>query len=401
METLLPGLWRDMEAAGTRRTDVAADWAWYHYGVWKNRQPSGLTMYCQTRPFLEWHVRQRVRALANVELRDRSKVSGFLHDSSGKQVTGVSVRQRGEHSDCEERATLVVDCSGRGTRAPQWLEQLGYGRAAVEEVRTDVGYSSRIVRLRDDPTRDWQVMMVYPRAPRQTRVGYIFPVEDGCHIITLAGYCGDYPPTDEDGFHAFARSLPRPEYAQALEGAEVLTEIIPHRLPSNLRRRYEQMDRFPDGLVILGDAICSFNPLFGQGMTTAAKGAEALATCLDRHAGGDIRGLARTFQKQTVPYNDLAWTLATTEDMRYLEVSGKRPIGLAALNWYKNQLLELASVDPDLNRRFLAVLTFTRGLSEILAPSVIVSCLRYGLSRRRQANVAQLSALPRRPVPAS
>lgn len=398
IDSLFPGMWDEMCKAGTRRADLASDWAWFHYGVWKSRQPSQLYMYCQTRPFLEWHVSQRVQQIDNVTIRPRHKVTELLHDDQNHQVIGVAVAPRDAGKDeqpFELRSTLVVDTSGRGTRAPKWLEQLGYGRPEEELVKTEIGYASRIVRLRDDLARDWACMLVYPQPPHDTRVGYIFAVEGGRHIVTLAGYCADYPPADEDGFTAYARSLCRPEYFDALRDSEPLSPISSYRLPGNLRRRYEQMSRFPDGMVVLGDAVCSFNPLFGQGMTTAAFGAKTLQECLASH-GRDIRGLSQDFQKKTCSYNDVAWLLATSEDLRYPDVEGKRMPGLGALNWYKRQLLEMSSFDPDLQQRFLALLNFKAGLSAILHPGVVAKALRWGARRRLGKSLEALDRFPTR-----
>lgn len=399
---LFPGFWSQMLDAGTCYTDLAEDWVWFHHGVFKQRHTTGLYMYCQTRPLLEWHVRQRVVALGNVELRYDHTVAELVHDAARSRVTGVRLRARGQEQTTTLSAAVVVDTSGRGTQTPRWLEALGYGRPPQEAVKTNVGYASRLVKLADDPSRDWQCMLIYPRAPHQTRVGYIFPVEGGRHIMTLAGYCGDYPPSDEEGFLAFARDVPRPEYYREISRAEFLTPIATHRLPSNLRRRYERMDRFPEGLLVLGDAVCSFNPLFGQGMTTAALGANVLRRCLAGRSSSDptarVQGLAKELWAGLRPINDVAWLLATTEDMRYPQVEGRRPLGIRALNWFKAQLLELSAVDVDIHTRFLEVLCFDRGLEVLMHPSVIARVLRWNLRPRDRE---RLRRFPRGPASAS
>ena len=407
MGELFPGLWDEMLQAGTRRTDMAEDWLWFHHGVWKQRRSTGVFMHCQTRPMLEWHIRQRLlRDHPSIQIRDRHVVEQLLHDDAHSRVTGVQLRA-GDGTDGDELeslpAALVVDASGRGTRAPRWLESLGYGRPQETEVKTKVGYASRIVRLRDDPDRDWQCMLVYPQAPHDTRVGYIFPVEDGRHIVTLAGYCGKYPPSDEPGFEAYTQQLCRPEFSRALEGSSPLTPITTHRLPSNLRRHYESMPKFPDGLLVVGDAVCSFNPLFGQGMTTASLGAQALDQCLRRRPGRPaprLENIASEFWKALAPTNDIAWLLTTTEDLRYPEVEGARRPFLGLLHWYIARLAARAAVDRDAHKRFLQVLTFQGGLGTLLAPSLAARVLLGGRAARPKDAPGRQSPRPAEPVAA-
>ncbi|GAB4556709.1 MAG: hypothetical protein Tsb0020_00190 [Haliangiales bacterium] len=402
LEQLFPGLWVDMHHKGSVEVDLGADLAWFHYGVWKSRAHAGVEMHCQSRPFLEWQVRERVRALPGVEVIADTSVESLRYDRERGRVIGVSLRGRDQAAEAAPRellADLVVDASGRGTATPRWLAELGYPAPAEDVVATDVRYASRVMRLPADLERDWKCLVIYPRAPRQTRVGYIFPNQDGTHLITLAGYCGDAPPLDEAGFAAFARSLPRPELWQAIARAEPLSPLKSHRLPSNLWRRYDRMARFPDGYLVVGDAVCSFNPLFGQGISTAGFDALALSDQLSESgaAGFAASGSARRFQRRLVAGKRQAWILATTEDLRYPQVTGKRPPGLSVLNWYKSHFLEGAT-DPVLNRAFLQVLTFQRGLDAMMTPGVVARVMaraaRGSMRRLFKREVASSRAAP-------
>jgi 2-polyprenyl-6-methoxyphenol hydroxylase-like FAD-dependent oxidoreductase len=380
MEELFPGLFQDMMAQGVKYTDMAADWVWFHYGVWKSRIPSRMHMYFPSRPFLDWNIRKRLQQIENVEVEGGIRVDGYVAGEGC--LKGVRVIREGSSETTEELADLIVDASGRGTRTPSWLEDLGYGKPAEDRVDVQLGHASRLISLPEDLERDWEVMVIYPKAPETGRIGYLFPIEQGRHLMGLAGYCGDYPPIDEDGFMEFARSL-RPEYYDAVKNAKHLSPIAQHRIACNLRRRYETMPRFPHRLVVMGDALCSFDPVFGQGMTTAALGAKALQGCLEDRQSGDLDTLSSHFFDSTVPFINLAWLLATTEDMRFPQLEGKRPFGMKFLNWFKAQLFELSSTDGDLNRRFLEVLNFKKGLTNLMTPRILARVVGRQFTRAR------------------
>ena len=384
MEELFPGLFADMKAQGVKHTDMASDWVWFHYGVWKSRVPSQMYMYSSSRPFLDYNIRKRLEEVENVEIRSGVRVEGYVVGDG--QLKGVRVMPDVEGSSevTEELADLIVDASGRGTRTPKWLEELGFGKPAEDRVDIQLGHATRLINLRKDLVRDWEIMIIYPKPPLTGRIGYLFPIEHGRHLMGMAGYCGDYPPTDDEGFMEFARSL-HPEYYNAVKDAEHLTPISQHRIACNLRRRYEAMPKFPDRLVVLGDALCSFDPVFGQGMTTAALAAKTLQGCIEERRSGTLDGISKLFQRRTTSFIDLAWLLATTEDMRFPQLEGKRPFGMKFLNWFKGQLFEMSSTDGDLNRRFLEVLNFKKGLTNLMTPRILAKVVGRQFTRERKA----------------
>jgi hypothetical protein len=196
---------------------------------------------------------------------------------------------------------------------------------------------------------------------------------------SLTGRLKDYPPNDEAGFLDFARSLPEPTLYEAIKDAEPLTPIAIHRFPANQRRHYEGMSRFPEGLVILGDALCSFNPVYGQGMTTAVLEASKLNECLLKlrsfPARGKVTGLAQPLQKALAKVVDVPWLVATSEDFRYPETEGQRPAGIRLLNWYTRRVHELADSDPRATLRFYEVLHMLNPPLVLFAPSILFAVL--------------------------
>ena len=363
--SLLAELFPDLPAALAQRgapyLDTIADVRWYHFGVWKARFPSNIKGYSQSRPFLEQCVRRCLAAKANVRFIDQCEVTRLCANDDNSRVTGVHLRHRnGECGEEELVADLVVDASGRGSQAPQWLLSLGYEKVKESKVTVDIGYASRIYRRPSELSLDWKVLVIYPTPPDGKRAGYVVPIEDNCWIVSLTGWLRNYPPNDEAGFLDYARSLPESSLYEVIKDAEPLTPIAAHRFPANQRRHYERMSRFPEGLIILGDAVCSFNPIYGQGMTTAALEASILNECLHRqqrlHTVRHVAGLAQNFQKAIAKVVDGPWLLATNEDFRYPETEGHRPPGMHLLNWYTGRLHELVSSYHVATLRFYEVL---------------------------------------------
>ena len=370
LERFFPGILEELRREGGQSVDMAGDTLWFHFGNWKKRFASGMTMRSQSRGLLEGVVRRRLRALPNVVIRGGVDVTGFATGENGIAGVRIGGRRAGEDGATID-ARLVVDATGKGTRTPAWLEELGFGRPEVTEVKVDVGYASRFYRPRRDGARDWKALLLYPR-PLGTRLGVLLPIEDDQWLVTLVGWFGDHPANDETRFVEFARSLPAPHLHRAIASADPVSTIATYRFPADRRRHFERM-RLPDGLVVVGDAFCTFNPIYGQGMTTGALGAETLASCLDE--GGFGRGFGRRFHERLARGIDTPWTLATTEDFRYPRAEGTRPPGTGFLLWYTAQVHRLSWVDPFVMTRFLQVMHLLRRPSSLFHPYILARAL--------------------------
>jgi 2-polyprenyl-6-methoxyphenol hydroxylase-like FAD-dependent oxidoreductase len=373
---------------------MAGDTRWLHYGDWKTRFASGMTMLSQSRSLLEAKVRERVAALPGVRLEVGRSVVGLL---GGRARAGgvrlapddeTLVREDGSTASVKDEiaADLVVDASGRGSRTPQWLETLGIAPPAETEVRVDVGYASRLFVRPARPRGDWLGLMIYPTPPG-TRLGVLFPVEDGRWLVTLVGWFGDHPGASDAGFLEFAKSLDAPDIHDAIREAEPASPVAIHKFPSNRRRHYERMEDLPEGLVVLGDAFCSFNPIYGQGMTTGALGARTLDECLraagagarsaagsgTASAAGDdpLRGLTRSFHRELARVIASPWLMTTTEDFRSRSAEGARPAWAPLLHWYTERVHKLTWSDPFVAARFLQVMHLTAGPSALFHPYVV------------------------------
>jgi len=184
--------------------------------------------------------------------------------------------------------------------------------------------------------------------------------------VTLGGYLGDHPPIDEAGYIEFARSLPKSEIFEVIKDAEPLTSPTPYQFSANLRRHYEELSRFPEGLLVFGDALCSFNPIYGQGMTVACTEALVLRECL---AAGP-HGIARRFFQAASKVIDIPWQMAVGSDLQHPAVPGKRTPQVRFINWYFAKLFQAAQHDAVLAKRFLEVANLMKQPPSLMEPRI-------------------------------
>lgn len=366
LNTYFPGMMAELEAAGAPCGDIAGDFLWFQYGRWKLRYASGLRGMVVSRPCLELAVRRRVAALGNVVILHAEAVCPVFDGMQG-QVTGVTIRRRENKVAAETlRAAMVVDATGRGSHSPNWLEQWGFGRAQELSVRVDVGYATRIFERRPGELFGSYGAIIASTPPAGKRTAGLMAVEGNRWIVSLGGMVGDYPPTDEEGWVKFAASLPVSAVYDLVTSARPVTEIEIYRFPANRRRLYEQMRHFPAGFLVVGDAMCSFNPIYGQGMTVAAIEAQALDEALE----SGLEHLAPRFYAKASKIVDIPWSIATGEDFRFPQVEGRRPLGTGVLNRYLERVHAVASRDPVVCGRFFDVVNLLAPPPALLSPEI-------------------------------
>lgn len=370
MEELFPGLFEELVAAGSTPAEQS-DAAWYHAGNWVLRANTGVIAYSQSRGLLDWKVRQRVLALPNVEVLSRCEAIGYVATPDNARITGVRLRRKDEAETTLDGVDLVVDASGRGSQTPRWLEQLGYPRVEQTVIKTDVVYTSRIYHRPQNREGTWSMLAIFAAPPHGKRLGMLFPLENNRWGLLLCGMLKEQAPLDEAGFMEFARSLAQPDIYNAVKDAEPASPIVQHKFPGSQRRHYDQMSRFPESLVVLGDALCSLNPMYGQGMTVSALEVKLLDECLRKQRPGALTGLSQRFRKQAPSVLLLPWMLALTEDMKYPEVEGSRPPGFGLMRWYTTQLLSLASRDPEVVRSFANVQHMLKSPASLFSPGIL------------------------------
>lgn len=355
LDQRFPGFNEDLEANGAEEMDLLGDGVGHtQYGQFV-RFKSGIRIYTCSRDLIEHLIRKRLRHNSRLQLCDEREVDGLLATGDYTQVIGICTRGRGANQGKEEElyADLIVDASGRESHAPDWLEALGYKRPDETVVNAFLGYATRWYRRPRGLELNWKAMMVRNN-PLTKRGGLIYPVEGERWAVMLNGYERNYPPADEEGFMAFARSLPVREFAEALQAAEPISPIYSYRRTESRWRHYERLARWPRGFIVLGDAVCALNPVYGQGMTAAALAAEALDDQLKARWGKP--GMARSFQRALARVNRLPWLMATGEDFRYAATEGVRPGPLSRpFQRYIGTVIELATHSPAISRTFIQV----------------------------------------------
>ena len=388
IEELLPGITDELLAAGAQSCKSMREIRFVIAGHEMTREASGADVLLASRPLIEGHVRRRVLALANVTVRERCDTVDLLTSSDHERVTGVRVRGRG--GDASEEALdadLVVAASGRAARVPALLEALGYPRPKEDRLPVDLLYVSRRVRLRPGVLGGDKLIGIgaRPGIPR----GVMLIAQEDHWILTVSGYGADHhPPTDEAGYLRFVASVAPPDVLEAIRDSEPLGDIETHGFPANQRRRYERLKRFPDGLLVVGDAISSFNPLYGQGMSVAALEAIELRRCLER---GRQR-LAKRFFRAAAKVVNPAWDMAVGGDLALPEVPGHRPLVLRITNAYVERLLRAAEHDPIVAGAFGDVGDLLAPPQEVMRPRILWRVLRGNLRKAPAATTGPSTA---------
>lgn len=384
LEQLFPSFLDDLDRAGVKIGDCGRDWLVYYFGMWQHRIPNGAPLLGCTRALLEQHLRRLLLLSPNIELRTGCSVRGLCMDKSTKRITGVRLSKKDDEASEEIlSADLVVDASGRGSRTPTWLVELGLSAPPEEEVGIDLGYVSRLYKEPAGLQTDWQVIIMSPKPPAGCRGGFLQRISGGLLLCSLYGYSGDHPPLDEAGFLEFARSLAQPQIYEQLRHATPTSEPSLFKFPSSRRRYFERLSNMPDGLVVLGDAVCSVNPRFGQGMSMACLASAELGRCLDAQREPLLRGLSRRFQQKLAPLLYSPWTQVNSEDMRLEKTVGKRPPGLSAIHWYNERLTEICALEKDVSVEVTRVLYLLGSLNNLMSPRLVFKVLRRGLQRDR------------------
>jgi len=364
IEGWFPGYTDDLVADGARHLDFADDILWLQPDGPRARFASGVRGPAASRALLEHHLRRRVLARPNVRLQSGSGITGLTTTPDGQSVTGVTLED-----GTILTADLVVDASGRSGRSVRWLSALGYDEPPTSVVTIDMGYASRVYRQRPGRQRPWEAALVIAPPPTG-RQGVIVPLEGDRWLVTLAGFHGDHPPRDPDGFLAYARQLPSPIVAEVIEASEPVGDIVTHRLPSNQRRHVERLRRVPGGLVMLGDAVCSFNPVYGQGMSSATLQAEALGKALDAAPTLDDR-FVRRFYRRAAKAITPAWQMSIGADFALPETRGPKPPGTDLVNRYMGDVLRASRVSEEVCLRLVEVTALLRPPFALLTPAMV------------------------------
>src|SRR5215469_9782018 len=367
LSSFYPGFAEDLRQLGATRVTVGRDIVWYlpngkaYNPSGSLREPfdSGLEAHCASRGLIEFLIRRRTLAIPNIRFESRCTVRDLVYRNG--RVRGVL---------CEDlrsyEAELVVDASGRTSRSPRWLAALGFSNPRETEIGLDTAYSTANFRMPASYEGEPLIFITGP-APCFSRRGYVITIEDGTLLVSLIGRFGDYAPTDKEGFLAFAKELHSDFAARIIEGAEQLTRIAHHRFVSSVQRHYELIAPFPEGFLVIGDALCTFNPIYAQGMSAAARQAQLLHQLLSERAeqSGGLDRLAFSFFSKAANLNRTPWDLAAAFDFAFPQTRGERPAALEERARYFAALDKLQLDDLEVRRLVTEVYQLLRPLSEL------------------------------------
>jgi 2-polyprenyl-6-methoxyphenol hydroxylase-like FAD-dependent oxidoreductase len=380
---LFPGFLDDLVAAGVPVVDYTdlsniftsvAGHQFVRSGGFNDVPPA----YVPSRPLLECLVRRRVREKANITLREGYDVVALTTTTAKDRVTGARIRSRDRASDLT--ADLIVDATGRSGRTPAFLDAMGYERPTEEHVGVHVVYSSQLLRI--PPGMLKELLVLVTPAPGRPIAVALAGYENDTWMFTVGGMVGREPPSEPAEMLAFIRDLIPAHVAAAIGAAEPLTEVCRFRYPESRWRRYDKMRRFPAGLLVVGDAICSFNPIYGQGMTVAALQAQALHKSLERGENG----LAQRYFRAAAKPIGVAWRFAVNGDLNLPEVEGPRPLSLRITNRYVDRIQTAAESDLVVAEQFAKVVALVDPPTRLLQPQIMIRVAAANLRRRESAH---------------
>lgn len=383
LESLFPGFVAELEGHGAVVADASRDIQFYHYGRWKRRFETGIyTHYC-SRGLIDHVVRRHLKDNPRIVFESNTRVTGLLSTEAPMVAGGVVTETANEKRSLQ--ADLVVDASGRGSHAGQWLATLGCPTVRTSVVPSKLGYATRVYKKRAEYDALWKVLLVIPRPPSSRRMGVISPIEGARWMVTTGGWLGECPGANESEFLEFLRGLPSQAIHDVVRAAEPLSDVSVYRIPGGLRRHYEELSDWPGRFLVVGDAVCSLNPIYSQGMTVSALEVEALMDGLDELvAAGASSATARALQRRITAQVDAPWSMAESEDLRFPEISGERTWRLKVQHAYGSLLAEASAVDAIVLKRFLQVVHLIEPPATLHSPSfqarVLASALRARLN---------------------
>ncbi|APU14289.1 MULTISPECIES: FAD-dependent oxidoreductase [Actinoalloteichus] len=370
----LPGLIETLVDEGARPVDSGSHW---HVDGVRKAPVVGEPLICLTAPFLERHLRDRAAALPAVRFV-RGKATGLTHH--GSRVDGALVAEPGRRGPGDRiSADLVVDAMGRSSRLGEWLGRAGYPTPPTRRVVIDLGYATRLYR-RDPGQRVDDTDSVY--SLRTGRLGpagglLLLPVEGDRWSATVVGYGDDRPTRDVEDFEARCRTEPVSALNRLVQSGEPVSEVSASRHRDSRRRDFHRMRRLPAGLVALGDAVASLNPMYGQGLSVAMLQASALHAWLRTRPAIDEPAEGYFDRSRVVV--DAAWQLSAAEDLLLPNAEGRGALGLPLSRGLAGLLARATITDAGVHRQYLDVAAMRRHPRELARPRFVLSTMRAAL----------------------
>jgi 2-polyprenyl-6-methoxyphenol hydroxylase-like FAD-dependent oxidoreductase len=372
---LLPDIKTRLLDGGATPIDWGKEFKIYLRDGWgaNTSSSTGITSMVASRALLERSIRNEVFKIGNIKLYSSCNVKKLIYNPKNSNLSGVKVYSRELQRDRKIEGDLIVDCSGRNSQASYWLQAIGYTAPPETVVDAGLGYSTLLFHVPPDFTTSWRIMKLSHMAPERTRLGFLSRIEGDRLIATLGGYCRDYPPTTPDEFFAYAKTLPSPEFANIIANLTPASPVYAYRATGNKRKHYEKTE-LPANFITLGDAVCFFCPVYGQGMTVAVLSVKVLEDWLSRNRGRDLN--SRDFQRKLAKLLDLPWNFATSSDAPFISGREKAtsPV-FRLLQRYNQRVFDKMSADPEVYRTAMAVSQLVDSPVKLFNPSFMLRVL--------------------------
>ena len=381
---LFPKLEANLIAKGAHKIDLLADVKYHLATGVAMRFKSGMDTIACTRPLLEYEIRNELLAQSrNIKIIDNFRVVSLIKNSGGNKIVGVKAISNNAAQDFY--GELIVDASGRKSETIQWLEKIGFGRPKEIRINSFIGYATRKYKFPENLDLDWKSFIVPTNPPTNPRMAVIYPVEDNDIMVGLLGIGKTYPPTDAEGFLEFAKQIGIDEVKKTIENSEPVSSIFGYREAGSRKYLFEKMKAWPENFITLGDSVCAFNPIYGQGISVAAMCAKTLGECLK--SDGKIKtlekGFAKRFQKRIAKVSSFPWLLGTSEDLRWPTTEGPRPnLVTKLMQKYVNEVMLLGPQSAIATRSFFTVLHMLKSPLVLFHPRVILDLANKKLVKR-------------------
>ncbi|HFJ9287016.1 TPA: NAD(P)/FAD-dependent oxidoreductase [Bacillus toyonensis] len=373
IEELFPTITNELIKAGSIINNFTRDLKWHQFGLWKQPFIGEVHMIQQSRPLLEWHIQKRIDQISNITITYKTLVNGLLVDGNLNKVCGVKVKYLETGMQEEVHADIVIDASGFGSKSMEWLREYEI-EVQEEKVRIDLFYATKMFQLKENEELDCCNMLMSPSFPENPYGVLIQTIEDNRYFVTFSGYANEKAPQTDDEFYDFAENLSISNVTDFLNKAEGITDIKTYKIPYQVRRRFDLVNNVPEGLLVVGDAQCRFDPVFGQGVSVAAMEAHQLQLLLQSRKQLD-KTFTQQFYKMTADIIEIPWDMTTTEISRHPQLKRELTTKQKFQLWYTKQIYRLSASDSDVYIRLVRVMNLIRSPFHLFHPKVLLAVL--------------------------
>jgi flavin-dependent dehydrogenase len=386
---IFPEFEKDMMESGALNLDFIFDGQYFVDGYWTPRFTSGLDSYFSSRILLEFTIRKQIRKNNKIKFMQGMFVTGLV--SENKRIMGVKTKTGTDFSSEEIlHGDIIVDASGRNSNTPEWLQDIGYSKPEETHVESNIGYATRCYKIPKEFKDLRQFIVILNHPPVQPKMGGILPIEEGKWKVTMYSIGRDMPSTSETEFLEFAKTLADSKVYDMIKNAEPESEIHGYRVKGSRLIHYEKSKPWPENFIVIGDAVCTFNPFYGQGMTVAALGGQLLDKFFKKNLDKMQLGyanLAAEFQKELYKKNLYPWLLATGEDFRWPTTKGQRPnLLVRVIQRYADSILYLSPHSKLAAKSFQEMMQMVRSPLILFHPTIMLQLIIKSIRKPRTSS---------------